>query len=395
PLRFDGQHCITPRHFTMFKTLKKAVMFKRYIDDIIWISESVEITNQIQKELSETFLKNGLKMTFRRISTRQTSGTLEFLDVNHVVDPSCAAGFRTTNFVKPTAINRLFLNGQSSHPRNVFKSIFFSESIRMRRLNEKTDDYLKALEDLKIKCWKSGFDKKMVNNMLNIARSWKDRFAPPNGKNKPIDQRVVWATCFPSLLRLSKREIELNKDAVVVYKRPQIRGNKLLRYRGIAHNIKSSLLGASSPCNRCKLCGKFGKSANMVNSATSITSMKGKSFTIKRSLNCSDWGIYVATCAVCSHQYVGQTSTKFSARWNTHRATWRHGAEDEGDKAALLKHFKKNHPDYLGRELSSAFTVTFVDRPSSPKNLDLLESKWINRLEATINIQKTVLPRIT
>ncbi|MEC8567829.1 MAG: reverse transcriptase domain-containing protein, partial [Pseudomonadota bacterium] len=245
-------HIMLPIH----QTLSKAVLFKRYIDDIVWISESEELMDQIQTEILEAFRKNGLRLTFRQINTEETNNTLEFLDVNHVIDPGCTAGFRTINFVKPTAVGRLFLNGQSSHPRSIFKSIFFSEAIRMRRLNEKTDEYLKSLEKLKLKCWKSGFDRKMIADMMEIARMWRDRFAPPNNKkSKPVGQRVVWASCFPDLLRLSRRERELNKDAVVVYKRPQTLANQLLHYR----NIEPSLVGSSSPCNRCKLCGKFGE----------------------------------------------------------------------------------------------------------------------------------------
>ena len=54
-----------------------------------------------------------------------------------------AGGFYTRNFVKPTAIDRTFLNGKSFHPQHIFKSIVFSESIRLRRLNELQSEYLK------------------------------------------------------------------------------------------------------------------------------------------------------------------------------------------------------------------------------------------------------------
>ena len=164
--------------------LNKTILFKRYIDDIIWISETEELTNEIQSVLSATFQENGLRLTFRKISTEDQNHSLEFLDVNHIIHAESPGGFYTTNFTKPTAVNRLFLNGQSYHPTNVYKSIIFGESIRLRRLNEKNCNYLKAIEQLQSKCLKSGFGRKLVQSMINITSQWTERFAPPQSNKK-------------------------------------------------------------------------------------------------------------------------------------------------------------------------------------------------------------------
>ena len=121
--------------------LKESIIFKRYIDDVIWISETELLTNDIQATLDDVFVSNRLKLTFRRISMNQPTSSLEFLDINHVIDTTCRGGFYTTDFKKPTAINRRFLHGLSHHPRWIFKSIIFSESTRLRRLNEKHGNY--------------------------------------------------------------------------------------------------------------------------------------------------------------------------------------------------------------------------------------------------------------
>ena len=42
---------------------------------------------------------------------------------------------------------------------------------------------------------------------------------------------------------------------------------------------------------------------------------KTTTFKLNQSLTCADFGIYVATCVICHEQYVGQTSNKFSKRW--------------------------------------------------------------------------------
>ena len=70
------------------------------------------------------------------IDTANSGSTSEFLDVEHKIDSSYSCGFITKNFIKPTGTNRLLLNGQSYHPPHVFKSIAYSEAIRMRRLND-------------------------------------------------------------------------------------------------------------------------------------------------------------------------------------------------------------------------------------------------------------------
>ena len=113
------------------------------------------------------------------------------------------------------------------------------------------------------------------------------------------------------------------------------------------------------------------------------------------SLTCKDWGIYVAICQICEAVYVGQTSTSFSKRWNSHRATWRKGCKGVGDQAALRVHYDTQHPAGKDKELSQAFIVIFVDKPNEFRNLDFCESLWVNRLQAQINLNRTLLPKIT
>jgi len=60
-------------------------------------------------------------------------------------------GFVTKDFVKPTAEGRQFINGNSHHPQTTFKSILFGEAVRLRRLNQRKDDYLSSLNRLKEK----------------------------------------------------------------------------------------------------------------------------------------------------------------------------------------------------------------------------------------------------
>ena len=118
-------------------------IFKRFIDDIIWISQGEKLTNSIKEKLTSTFREGGLELIFREISTQEPAGScVEFLDVNHRIDDCAPGGFVTTDYIKPTARGRVFLNGGSFHPTHVFRSIVFGEAIRMRRLNELQQNYI-------------------------------------------------------------------------------------------------------------------------------------------------------------------------------------------------------------------------------------------------------------
>ena len=132
----------------------------------------------------------------------------------------------------------------------------------------------------------------------------------------------------------------------------------------------------------------------MANQSTTIRSQSGQEFRLHKRLTCRDFGIYVANCRICAAQYVGQTVQTFSERWCTHRSMWRSGKAEKSDRAALKVHYVKHHQIFRNIDLSEAFTVTFIDQPHNPKDLDVVESSWIYKLKASININRTVLPLI-
>ena len=125
--------------------LNEAELFRRFIDDIIWISAS-EISNErIQQALTSAFENSGLELTLQQACTAEKTGEVEFLDVNHCVTIEDDFGFVTKDFVKPTVEGRQFKNGNSHHLQTTFKSILCGKAIRLRRLNQRKDDYLSRL----------------------------------------------------------------------------------------------------------------------------------------------------------------------------------------------------------------------------------------------------------
>ena len=215
-------------------------------------------------------------------------------------------------------------------------------------------------------------------------------------QDKP--KRIIWATPFTKFLSLGMNERKLVPSAQVVYKNPPTLKQILTNYRQIAHNtsIDSIQPGSSKPCYRCSLCGKHGNNRSMVRPTSSITLFQNKKITLIQNLTCANYGIYAAQCKLCNEFYVGQTKNKFSVRWSSHRTFWKtKNTANNTDKAALLLHFHNHHNQFLSSspEISSCYDVIFLQEPDSYNNLDFYESKWVNTLKATINTNKTLLPR--
>ena len=85
----------------------------------------------------------------------------------------------------------------------------FGEAIRLRRLNQRKDDYLSSLNRLKEKAIRSKFPLNTTNDMIALASIWEDRLQPPKCDNKEDPQ--VWTTSFPYLLTLTQKEKKLTR----------------------------------------------------------------------------------------------------------------------------------------------------------------------------------------
>jgi len=98
----------------------------------------------------------------------------------------------------------------------------------------------------------------MANDMIAMASNWEERLRAPKAEKKDVPQ--VWATSFPHLITLTKREKNLNPKAMTTYKRPTIIGHLLTNYKHL-ENVK----GMSGPCGHCALCGNHGKHNKSIN----------------------------------------------------------------------------------------------------------------------------------
>ena len=114
-------------------------------------------------------------------------------------------------------------------------------------------------------------------------------------------------------------------------------------YKKVAYSKENTGEGRSQPCKKCALGGHFNQYKSMVHQTSTITAANEKIFTLNQTLDCSNYGIYVATCRLCHKQYVGQTINKFSKCWCHHRFFRHQFKYNTDDKAALLHHYHIAH----------------------------------------------------
>ena len=114
-------------------------------------------------------------------------------------------------FLLKSLSNRSFLHGSSYHPPHILKSIVFSEAICMRRLNETQTSYIESPKRLQIKCLLSNFNKTMVDNMINIAKTWLNclNLIMPKPKIKILNSLKLFGLLLSliALISLRKRNI--------------------------------------------------------------------------------------------------------------------------------------------------------------------------------------------
>ena len=195
----------------------------------------------IENRLKIEFNKHGLDLTFRSVSTKETNKGVEFLDVFHQIDKKEKKAFKTKNFTKPTAENSTFINGKSFHPKHVYRGIVYSESKRMRRLNEQDNDYQISLQKLREKCTKSEFNKRTIEQTIEVTKKWNKNqeyrceVLLPNKQKK---KKITWATKFKSLIRLNPTEKKLFQNTQIAYARPPTIGSLLINYRKITQATK-------------------------------------------------------------------------------------------------------------------------------------------------------------
>ena len=145
----------------------KIKLWKRFIDDCFGIMKgSINEFLEFYNKLKIVFDRFGLELTcdtdpheFKDdIIVEKEVKEIPFLDM----DIFKADGtIHSKEHRKETSVNS-YLPINSAHPRHTFSGIVKSQLFRLRRLCSRDIDFKNSVEDLKIRCLRSGYKKEMV-----------------------------------------------------------------------------------------------------------------------------------------------------------------------------------------------------------------------------------------
>ena len=269
-----------------------------------------------------------------------------------------------------------YLPVHSAHAKHTFSGIVRSQLSRLRRICSLQEDFEAALDGLKERCLRSGYDEEMVSDILVNGRSLA-RILVPVDKSLDIDNResvklvVLAGTEYAKHFSEFARRINSTPHA-------KLRVN-IVNTTG--PTIGRLLFNNSNKCiedSVCKLGSKCVVCPNEIQDLSGIVqSTVGKThYRVGRELNCNDGGIYVVTGA-CSSQYTGKT-VHFGVRMKEHLKT--------SKPSSVSDHMTNCNICYI----PSDFHVNYVEHYNDRGKYSLSEREylWDYRIKGSINLQK-------
>ena len=393
------------------------LLWRRFIDDgIAHIIGSLGHIKSFIETVRDLFKTIDLEITSRYASYYGENKNIEFLDVQHTFTGPFQ--YETSQFIKETAKNSLFINGLSWHPQHVYKSIIHAQCYRHEYLHSTKEGFLDGIQRLKTKATRSQFKASMIEDMIKYKiDNYKGQDAILNrekGENDKKDDIIVFSSQFPDFHpTLKNLQSDSGKRIMTTYKKPPSINAmlKATKYRKIStegiqpdgENGRENLYMQHKCGNgRCALCPMVAPKSSI------LDSLGNRSYKMKYNLSCTDYGIYVLKCKRCIINkakpvacYVGRTSTRFNTRFNDHRKNYKEGitknirhvnTDLHRDKYALAMHYVKEHPTEIDNGehagIKEAYELYLMDKPSKMDFLPHLEDLWLHKIKPTINIQK-------
>ena len=274
---------------------------------------------------------------------------------------------------KETASSQ-YLRYNSAHPAYTFKGIVKSQMFRLRRLCSRNEDYVTAIMGLRERCANSGYDKKMVDEVLKDAESLQRTLT----RRKQVediepDCKIRWVTMAKSN---AEKEIEHFVKSM----------NSALKTR----RIQFELIKTTAPTlgkllfndpttfsNICKSTCYICKSKAKGEEKKAASKTNKEEYRIDQRTTCNDSGIYLVTCK-CKEQYVGKTTVSFGRRFKEH---WT-------KNTSVKDHLVNCDTQPTHQDVKIQFLENVWDR--GKYSLSEREYLWNRRLKGDINVQKTL-----
>ena len=388
-------------HVLLFATVKPLMenlwqlirIWKRYIDDVFGVWTGTERQFHLfVKTLNQLAQPYGIQF-----GDFQFGKEVNYLDMNIYLSENSTIDYR---LYKKDTDARLFLQTNSFHPKHVFKSVVFSQMIRVIQRNSQDQTCVEDLTELKDDLTKCGHQENVIDQLepLAVQRAIEnDLFdhlkKPPEPKRQKLIYSVKYFKEIDDLKRLvhsMKEEIEhLCGDINITFalrKQPSV-GNTVVRNRRLSEcppneNLENNPKSQKCGSRGCMTCPQLfdAKDTIFVNGAVVNLDFR---------LSCKDKNIvYVAQCQICSNlpgtlkedTYFGQTVTSMHTRMNGHRNKFVIDDRLEYEKSALSMHCFLVH----NNEFSMTYFKLGIVKKVRPVDLDREEDKFITRYRTKI-----------
>ena len=271
----------------------------------------------------------------RKLQEKQIGRSVDYLDVTVYLDDSNQLQYKL--FKKETDA-RLYLKTTSFHPPHVFKSVVYSQMIRVIRRNSLDATCVQDLEQLRSDLAKSGHKEEVMDELepLAVQRAIEmDLYNSPKQK-KSLGDKVVFSVKYfeeldslKALVNSIKPDIQqlCGEDIQVTFairKQPSM-ANVIVRNRALSEgDARKPASTKTQKCGnaKCKTCPFLFSTSDHI-------SVNGMPVYLDFSLKCNSKNvIYIAQCTICSKggqkfkddTYFGQTMTAMNTRMNGHRS---------------------------------------------------------------------------
>ena len=358
-------------------------LWVRYIDDCngIFMGTIQEFKAWFQK----------LQVIFRRYSLELTCDTHSHYCVERDFIPKVEEGvtfldmdiFLSNNTIHTKEHRKdtsavSYLPIHSAHARHTFSGIIKSQCCRLRRICSRQEDFEAALVDLKERCLRSGYDERMVQDIIDDRRIERvllqENFATESVHQKEKVKLIVLAgTHYEKLFHEFANKVNRTPHAQIKVDIVKTTGPTIGQL--LFNNSNRNCEGIDSCHLRsCVVCpNDIRDDSGVVYSTTNH-----QHFRLGRELNCNEGGIYVVSGA-CSEQYSGKT-VHFGPRMKEHLKTQK--------SSTVNKHMKNCDKCNEIKDFKITYVESYHDR--GKYTLSEREYLWNHRIQGSMNIQKTL-----
>lgn len=308
--------------------------YGRYIDDIIFI------TNSTYKEIIKFLCNMNNKHPHIKFTWNISKKRAIFLDLRIYKDNTIPDQWtlRTGLYCKATNVHQ-YLHFQSSHPKHCFKSIVYSQALRLVKIVYDDKSLIHELRTLNYNLKHRGYPHALIKEQIekalkfrydkkthNTHETHENKDATTNRKDTHLKRPPLVITYDERLQQLGTythakfrdiAHLPLVKEnfpapPLVAFRKPKSLGNLLISSRFSSEDADKYKPPPHN--NKCKMCPQRSK-ANYIKSTAN-----GNMIHVDRTLNCtSKQVIYAIVCKLCKFIYIGQTGGPLNVRFTQHR----------------------------------------------------------------------------